>query len=156
MSAAQDGHVFISYVREDKTAVDALCNALEREGIPVWRDIKSLWPGDNWKRRIAQAIASSSLVFVPVFSTSSAARPKSYQNEEINLAIEEFRKMSPDRTWIIPVRLSDVEPPAFTLRAGEQMGDLTRSDLFGRGKNESLKRLTNQLKTLLDAPSSPP
>ncbi|WP_082680892.1 toll/interleukin-1 receptor domain-containing protein [Mycolicibacterium novocastrense] len=147
--SAKGGHVFISYVRDDKSAVDALCAALEGEGIPVWRDIKSLWPGENWKREIAQAIASSSLVFVPVFSKASAAREKSYQNEEINLAIEEFRKMPLNKTWIIPVRLSEVAVPAFQLRAGEQMGDLTRCDLFGRRRAESLQRLITQLKTLV-------
>lgn len=149
VSAKQDGHVFISYVRDDKTAVNDLCKALEREGIPVWCDVTSLWPGDNWKREIAKAIASSSLVFVPVFSKASTARRTSYQNEEINLAIDEFRKMPPDKTWIIPVRLHDVDVPAHRLRAGEQMADLTYTDLFGRSRAKSLERLIIKLKTLL-------
>jgi TIR domain len=39
------GHVFISYVREDRDRVDQLEAALKAQGIPVWRDTNDLWPG---------------------------------------------------------------------------------------------------------------
>lgn len=85
------GHAFISYVREDSAAVDKLQAAIEAAGIPVWRDTASLWPGEDWRAKIRSAITEDALVFIACFSSHSAARPKSYQNEELLLAIAQLR-----------------------------------------------------------------
>ena len=50
------GHVFISYVREDSSEVDQLQQVLEAAGIRVWRDTADLWPGEDWRAKIRQAI----------------------------------------------------------------------------------------------------
>jgi hypothetical protein len=131
MSDVDGKHVFLSYVKEDTEAVDRLCEVLEAAQIPYWRDRKSLGPGDIWKAKIREAVRDGSLVFLACFSDESRAREKSYQNEELTLAVEEFRKMPPGRTWLIPVRFDGGPVPEWDLGAGRVLGDLNYSDLFG-------------------------
>lgn len=94
-SALKPGHVFISYVREDAAAVDRIQDALEQEGLQVWRDTKDLWPGQDWQARIRQAITEDSLVFIACFSDRSLQRKKSYQHEEVLLAVEQSDDAAP-------------------------------------------------------------
>lgn len=149
MTNDSDKHVFISYVREDSEQVDRLCDALERAGIPYWRDRNSLGPGDRWKRKIQEAIQSGSLVFLACFSTASVTRGKSYMNEELTIAVEEYRLRAPDRPWLVPVRLDDVEIPHRDLGAGASIGDINRSDLFGDDYGSNLVTLIEMLRGLL-------
>ena len=124
-------HVFVSYVREDGDAVDGLCEVLNASQIPYWRDRSSLAPGDAWKATIRDAIRGGSLVFLACFSENSRGRSKSHMNEELTLAVEEFRKMPPGRTWLIPVRFDDGAVPEWDLGAGRTLADLNYVDLFG-------------------------
>lgn len=126
-------HVFVSYVHEDSAQVDGLCAILEAAQIPYWRDRKSLGPGDAWKAKIREAIRSGSLVFLACFSEKSRAKDKSHMNEELTLAVEEYRKMPPGRTWLIPVRLDSGNLPEWDLGAGRVLSDLNYVDLFGPG-----------------------
>jgi len=131
MGEDQGQHVFVSYVRDDDAEVDALCRVLDASQIPYWRDRTSLAPGDAWKSKIREAIQSGALVFLACFSDKSRARGKSTMNEELLLAIEEFRKMPPGRTWLIPVRFDDGDIPAFELGPNKMLSDLNFVDLFG-------------------------
>lgn len=131
MSQDQGKHVFVSYVREDNAEVDKLCAVLEAAGIPYWRDRKSLGPGDAWKAKIREAIRGGSLVFLACFSGNSRAKERSHMNEELTLAVEEYRKMPPGRTWLIPVRFDAGDVPEWDLGAGRTLSDLNYSDLFG-------------------------
>ena len=98
------GYAFISYVHENSRKVDHLQRTLESAGIRVWRDIDDLRPGEDWRAKIREAISQGALVFIACFSKESVARSKSYQYEELTLAIEEIRKRSPEASWFIPVR----------------------------------------------------
>lgn len=131
MSDDESKHVFVSYVREDTALVDELCKVLEASQIPYWRDRTSLAPGDAWKAQIQQAIRNGSLVFLACFSGQSRGRDKSQMNEELTLAVEEYRKMPPGRTWLIPVRFDAGDIPEWDLRAGQTLSDLNYVDLFG-------------------------
>ena len=133
MSEEAGKRVFVSYVREDSTAVDELCAVLEAAKIPYWRDRTSLGPGDAWKAKIREAIRGGSLVFLACFSDSSRARDKTYMNEELTLAVEEYRKMPPGRTWLIPVRFDTGDVPEWDLGAGRMLSDFNYCDLFGDG-----------------------
>jgi TIR domain len=124
-------HVFVSYVREDADQVDRLCDVLAASQIPYWRDRTSLAPGDAWKAKIRQAIRDGSLVFLACFSDHYRAREKSQMNEELTLAVEEYRKMPLGRTWLIPVRFDAGEIPQWDLGAGRTLSDLNYVDLFG-------------------------
>lgn len=123
--------MFVSYVHEDDAEVDQLCAVLEAAQIPYWRDRKSLGPGDAWKTRIRDAIRSGSLVFLACFSDNSRARDVSHMNEELTLAVEEYRKRAPGRTWLIPVRFDSGDVPEWDLGAGRTLSDLNYCDLFG-------------------------
>ncbi|WP_201437298.1 toll/interleukin-1 receptor domain-containing protein [Saccharothrix sp. 6-C] len=149
-------HVFVSYVREDAEKVDQLCQALEAADIPYWRDRTSLAPGDHWKRKIREAIRSGALVFLACFSEHSQAKARSYMNEELSLAVEEFRILPPGATWIIPVRLDDVNVPEWDLGAGRTLNDLNYADLFGSKYVANLVGLTNTISKIVGATSPDP
>src|SRR6185369_11803800 len=84
-----------------------------------------------WKAKIREAIRGGSLVFLACFSDNSRAKDKSYMNEELTLAIEEYRKMPPGRTWLIPVRFDSGDLPEWDLGVGRVLSDLNHVDLFG-------------------------
>ncbi|SCY56004.1 TIR domain-containing protein [Microbacterium sp. LKL04] len=149
MSPDQEKHVFISYVHEDSTEVDKLCKVLEASKIPYWRDRKSLGPGDAWKAKIREAIRGGSMVFLACFSDRSRAKEKSHMNEELTLAVDEFRKMPPGRTWLIPVRFDGGDVPEWDLGAGRVLGDLNYSDLFGEGYAPEAASLVTTIHNLM-------
>lgn len=124
-------HAFISYVREDARQADHLQAALEAAGIPVWRDTTDLWPGEDWRVKIRRAITDDALIFIACFSKNSLARARSYQNEELILAIEELRLRRPDVPWIIPVRFDDCDIPDLDIGRNRTLNALQRADLFG-------------------------
>jgi hypothetical protein len=125
------GHAFISYIHEDVRAAEWIHKTLEAVGIQVWRDTEHLWPGEDWKIRIRDAITRNTLAFIACFSDHSVARQKTYQSEELLLAIDEFRQRQPGQPWLIPVRLSESKLPAFDLGGGRTLDSLHRVDLFG-------------------------
>jgi hypothetical protein len=156
MVDAEGKHVFISYVREDTDKVDALCAVLEAAQVPYWRDRTALGPGDAWKAKIRQAIRDKSLVFLACFSANSRAKEKSYMNEELTLAAEEFRQMPPGRTWLIPVRFDAGEVPDWDLGAGRGLSDLNYSDLFGTDHMAHVARLVTTIHRLIGDKRSDP
>jgi hypothetical protein len=143
------GHAFISYVREDSGRVDALQKMLEAAGIPVWRDTASLWPGEDWRVKIRDAISRDALVFIACFSHHTAARQRSYQNEELLLAIDQLRRRRPDDPWLIPVRFDDCDIPDFELHADRTLASIHRADLFGPDSDLAARRLVEAVQRLL-------
>jgi hypothetical protein len=143
------GHAFISYVREDSGEVDALQRMLEVSGVPVWRDTASLWPGEDWRVRIRDAITRGALVFIACFSSRGAARLNSYQNEELLLAVDQLRLRRPDAPWLIPVRFDDCDVPDLELGAGRTLTSIQRADLFGAGRDLAAGRLVEAVQRLL-------
>jgi CheY-like chemotaxis protein/DNA-binding XRE family transcriptional regulator len=135
------GHVFISYVREDADQVDRLQHRLEEAGIRVWRDTADLWPGEDWRTKIRQAILDDALVFIACFSRQSLARARSYQNEELTLAIEQLRRRNPEDPWLIPVRFDDCDIPERDIGAGRMLTSIQRVDLFGDRSDRQISRL---------------
>jgi hypothetical protein len=141
MGRRQAGHAFISYVHEDSQAVDQLQRTLEAAGIRVWRDTADLWPGEDWRAKIRHAITNDALVFIACFSPRSLARDKSYQNEELALAIDQLRRRRPDIPWLIPVRFGDCDIPDYDIGAGRTLSSLQRADLFGKNFDAGALRL---------------
>ena len=144
------GHAFLSYVREDSDAVDRLQHVLEAAGIPVWRDKANLWPGEDWRTRIRRAITDDSLAFIVCFSQSTAGRVKSYQNEELLLAIEQLRLRQPDVPWLFPVRLDDCAIPDLEIGPGRTLASIQQADLFGDRYDEGIARLVRAVLRILD------
>jgi hypothetical protein len=157
LGSSSQGHAFISYVREDAREVDALQGALESAGVRVWRDTADLWPGENWRAKIREAITHDALVFIACFSSRSAARRESFANEELILAIGQLRLRRLDDPWLIPVRLDDCEVPELDLGGGQTLASIQRADLFGPNRDEATRRLVAAVQRLLQpAPISPP
>jgi TIR domain len=149
------GHAFISYVREDSGEVDELQKTLEEAGIRVWRDTSDLWPGEDWRAKIRGAITNDALVFIACFSSRSAARQTSHQNEELLLAIEQLRRRRPDDPWLIPVRFDDCDVPDFELGACRTLASIHWTDLFGPRRDLAAGRLVEAVRRLLGQPSLP-
>ncbi|PPI02664.1 hypothetical protein C5C95_00200 [Rathayibacter sp. AY1B7] len=149
-------HAFISYVKEDKDHVDKLCRVLDAAQIPYWRDRKDLAPGDAWRQKIRDAIRSGSVTFLACFSDSSRARETSYMNEELTLAVEEFRLRPPGATWLIPVRFDDGQVPFWDLGAGRTLDDLNYADLFGDSYSENAAGLIATMNRLVGLGVSSP
>jgi hypothetical protein len=143
------GHAFVSYMREDSNRVDELQHALEAAGIRVWRDTADLWPGENWRTQIRRAITDNALVFIACFSSKSAARAVSYQNEELVLAVEQLRLRQPDTPWLIPVRFDDCQVPDRDLGDGRTLASIQRTDLFGDHYERQMKQLVLSVQRLL-------
>ncbi len=143
------GHVFISYVREDSLQVDRLQQALEAAGAPVWRDTADLWPGEDWRAKIRHAITDDAFVFLACFSRKSLARKKTYQNEELTLAIEQLRLRRPGEPWLIPVRFDQCEIPDLGIGGGRTLTSIQRADLFGDHFENSVIRLIEAVKRIL-------
>jgi DNA-binding GntR family transcriptional regulator len=148
------GHVFISYVRENSRDVDLLQQTLESAGVRVWRDTADLWPGEDWRVKIRQAITADALVFVACFSRASNAREVSYQNEELILAIEQLRRRRPEEPWLIPVRFDDCEIPELDLGAGRTLASIQRADLFGGRYHQDGARLVATVLRILERGSA--
>lgn len=146
-------HVFISYVKEDAKKIDQLCKLLNAADIPYWRDKNELEPGVSWKQSIRDAIRSNSLVFLACFSKQSLAREKSYMNEELVLAIEEYRSRLPGKSWLIPVRLDDISLPDWDLGAGRTLSDLQYANLFGDVVNEEGLKLALTINKIMGGPA---
>jgi TIR domain len=143
------GHAFLSYVREDSGEVAELQRALEAAGVRVWRDTANLWPGEDWRAKIRDAITRDALVFIACFSSRSAARQKSYQNEELLLAVEQLRLRRPGDPWLIPVRFDECEVPDIELGFGRTLSSIQRADLFGEGRELALERLMTAITRIL-------
>lgn len=148
------GHAFISYVREDGERADRLATLLADAGIRVWRDVEDLWPGQDWKIQIRNAITNDSLAFLACFSTNSNNRDTTYQNEELILAAEQMRLRSPGRSWLVPVRFDSCQIPYYDLGAGRSFDSLQRVDLSD-GEWRGAGRLIAAVATILSVEAPP-
>lgn len=95
-------------------------------------------------------------MFLACFSDQSRAKPKSYMNEELALAVEEFRLLPPGATWLIPVRFDEGDVPEWSLGAGRTLTDLNYADLFGAKYIPSLVSLMNTVGKVMGTPSADP
>jgi hypothetical protein len=76
----------------------------------TWFDRKDLLPGDDWRRKIDDAIERSD--FVLTFMSAASVSKTGYFQRELKYALEQ-RQMRPDGTrYIIPVVIGDCDPPA--------------------------------------------
>ncbi len=148
------GHAFISYVRADAAVVDELQAALENAGIAVWRDVQDLFGGDDWQRRIRDAITKDAVAVVAVFSSRSTSRSSSYQHEELTLAVGAQRLRPPEHNFIVPVRIDRCAIPAYELRPGQALDSLHRIDLFP-DRSTGINSVIASVKHILAEPKRP-
>jgi TIR domain len=102
--------IFIAYAVEDTARAEQLFKALSDLGFAAWLDRRKLLPGQNWPRRIEEAIASSDF-FIACFSQHSVAKRGGFQ-AEVRYALDCANRVPLDDVFIIPVRLDDCRVPA--------------------------------------------
>ncbi len=150
-------HVFLSYLREDAHHVDELQKVLEAAEFTVWRDTANLWPGDNWKQKIREAIQGGTLVFLACFSAALSNRESSYQFEELMIAADEYRLRPLDTSWLMTVRFDECEIPSVDLGGGRFLDrTIHRVDLFGEQKTAQTARLVTAIHRVMGSTPGTP
>jgi hypothetical protein len=92
--------VFISHSTEDKTAADAVCAILEKNGVRCWIAPRDIMPGADWGESIVNGIRTSRVLLL-VFSTNAN---KSRQiKREVEIAAD-------GGVTIVPLRIEDILP----------------------------------------------
>jgi Tol biopolymer transport system component len=92
--------VFISHSAKDKTTADAVCAALESEGIRCWIAPRDVMPGMEWGRSIIEAIEQAKIM-VLLFTANANASP------QIRREVE--RAVNHD-VVILPFRVENILP----------------------------------------------
>lgn len=108
--AADGPRVFIAYATEDYAVVEKLYRALRSRGYSPWLDRKNLLAGQNWPRRIEDAIAGADY-FLACFSSNSVSKRGGFQ-AEVRYALDCARRLPVDDVFIVPVRLDRCRVPA--------------------------------------------
>ena len=91
--------IFISYSSVNKAAADAICHALEQNGVKCWIAPRDIQPGANYGGEIIRGIKDCK-VFLLVFSKDANASPA--VAKEVERAVLGYKKM------VIPFRIEDV------------------------------------------------
>jgi hypothetical protein len=105
----EPGAVFLSYASEDRSAVQAIKEALEAVGIDVFFDKDDLKVGDDFEAKLRRSISECSL-FVPVISHNTLTKRRRFFRIEWNQALDEALKVAPSETFIVPVVIDDTAP----------------------------------------------
>lgn len=106
--------VFISYAREDAPTARRLCEDLKKVGADPWLDLECLLPGQKFDNEIRNVIGNCDYVFVLL--SSNSVHKKGYVQQELKLALAEHEKFPPEKSYLIPVRIEDVNPTDHRLK----------------------------------------
>ena len=79
--------VFLSYSRDDAELAKRLASQLSDAGIDVFFDANELMPGDNWSKRLGEALEKSDLLVALV----TAGTFSEQQTREVQFALTEGR-----------------------------------------------------------------
>jgi len=101
--------VFLCHAKEDAEKVKEIGQRLQTDGFLTWFDEDDLLPGDDWKKRIEEAIETSN--YVLVFLSSVSVSKTGYVQREMKYALEQRELRPSGKRYIIPVLLEEVEPP---------------------------------------------
>jgi hypothetical protein len=102
--------IFVAYALEDAPLAERLFADLHSRGYAPWLDRRKLLPGQNWPRRIQDAIESSDF-FIACFSTKSVNKRGGFQ-AELRYALDCATRIPLDDVYLIPIRLDDCRVPA--------------------------------------------
>ena len=139
--------IFINYAREDRVIAARISNELEAAGVAHWIDVKSLQPGQDWKREIRQALRGSDYIMLLLSSHSVSKR--GYVQREIKEAIDLSAELPRGEVFLLPVRIDDCQP------RDDELAALNWVDLFP-DPDLRLQFLVKDLKALTDtAPARP-
>jgi hypothetical protein len=109
--------IFIAYTIEDESDANRLYDELTERGFAAWLDRRKLLPGQNWPRRIEDAIENSDF-FIACFSRDSVKKRGGFQ-VEIRFALNCAERIPLDEVFLIPVRLNECGVPVRIQRETE-------------------------------------
>ncbi|SET52278.1 TIR domain-containing protein [Nitrosomonas marina] len=102
--------IFLSYAHADQSIVKELYQKLNEQGYKPWLDINDLKPGTNWNDEIYKAINQSDF-FIVCLSKNSINREGVIQ-EEIDMAMNIWKKRNADDIFLIPLLLEKCDTPS--------------------------------------------
>ena len=100
--------IFISYAREDLTAVQEIKAGLEAAGVTTWFDMDRLEAGDDYDQKIRRNIGRCSY-FIPVVSATTERRTEAYFRREWNYALDRMRNMADGAVFVLPVTIDGTD-----------------------------------------------
>ena len=121
--------VFLSYVKENEPLIRILDQSLTDYGIDIVTDYRNILGGSNWKKDLRRLIENSGY-FVVCFSKEFNKREQTVLYRELDHAIERSQDFSPNRKWIIPVRINECKVPSLEIPSRGYLTDLHWIDLF--------------------------
>jgi len=99
--------VLVSYAREDRSAAEAIVDALVLEGVKVWVDYRNLKPGEKWQLAIEKAIPTARY-FLALISKNALSK-KGYVQKEVKTAWAVAEHYPDSEVFVIPARLEECE-----------------------------------------------
>jgi len=137
-------NVFVSYVREDSSDVNRICEVFRENGIAYWLDRDKIEPGKLWKQAIRDAIDNGAF-FLACFSEQQEKREETYMNEELLLGVDILRRKQYNSGWLIPVKLSPCSIPKLDIGAGKTLQDIQYLSFYEDWDRE-IERLVDIIK----------
>lgn len=101
--------VFLSYAREDAVEAERIFRGLREHDIDVWKDDKTLRIGEDFDRRIEDAIEAAN--FAVVCLSSRSVNKIGYVQKEFRRIVEAADFRPRDVPFALPVRLDDCKVP---------------------------------------------
>lgn len=124
---------FISYSKDDRETVDAICKALEENGLDCWYAPRNIPVGATWDASIMEALAASRVMILVWSSHSDQSRQV---KREVALALDQIG------VTVIPFRIESIEPSKLLYYlSGIQWFDASTPPL-----EANLNRLVEQVK----------
>lgn len=122
--------VFLCHAKEDEARVIDLHKHLSASGLSAWFDKENLKLkiGASWRDEIVKAIEESDF-FALCLSRRSVSKRGFVQNE-IRLAVEEWRHRPIGSVYLLPIRLEPCEIPRIELDATRTLADLQWIDIY--------------------------
>jgi photosystem II stability/assembly factor-like uncharacterized protein len=135
--------VFISHSAKDKVIADAVCAALESEGIRCWIAPRDVMPGMEWGGSIIDAIENARIM-VLIFTANSNASPQIRR---------EIERAANHEVVILPFRIEDILPD----KSLEYfIGNVHWLDALTPPLEKHIERLVEPVKALLAQVNSRP
>jgi hypothetical protein len=101
--------LFLSYAREDQSAVQAIADRLWQDGFLTWLDTKDLLPGDDWQTRIEDGIERAD--YVLVFVSKTSVDKVGFHQKELKYALDQQTLRPTGQRYLVPILLEECEPP---------------------------------------------
>src|SRR5580658_1115531 len=109
MLANRGDRVFLCHASEDGDAVERIYRSLQSAGLNPWIDRRDLPPARDWDAEIKKTLTAARLILILL--SKHLISKSGYVQREIEIALDIWRRMSPDSPFIIPIRLDECQIP---------------------------------------------